>query len=347
MKKTLFILILILFAKTNFAQTNGLSVYGAWGYCVPHHADMWNYIENHAKQIDITYFKSFNEKLPSSTHLRQGLGFTLVDPGNPEVMGYGMALYPQIHFPFNTNEKAWFILGCGLQYNTKIYSDENYRLNAISSHFNALILLGFSREFKISDNWSLSTRFNWTHYSNGSIKAPNLGLNIPTVGLSVQHYFKPQYSKKDPIIYSNPTWQFMLNFSSKQLKAEGLLYPVLMLSAERNISPNKRNYWGLGTDIIYDRSMRDKLFYAGDSSTAESDNLKVTVKGTWTVPLERLQISLQAGTYLVNSNFSKEFVFQRLALRYHLNDNIAAGVSLRSHFAKADVIEFGLMYCLP
>ena len=345
------ILFLILYFTLNHhlqAQENAISIYGGYGFCVPHHADMWNYISKHSKQIDISYFSDIDSLLPGGKNLRKGLSLTFIDPGNPNVMGYGLGLYPQLHFPFNSKKKrSWFILGCGLEYNTKTYSDENYRFNAISSHFNALILLGFKKEFSISNKWSIGTRFMWTHYSNGATKAPNLGLNIPTIGLDITHYMPSTNSIKEKNeVFSNPKWQFLFNGSWKQIKAEGSWYPAFILSVEKNISKKRRNFWGIGSDLICDMAMQDMLLWQGDSNTTFANNIKIAIKGMWTAPIGNLQLSLQAGTYLKNSYFSKQFIFQRLALRYRFTENIAAAISLRAHFAKADAVEVGLVYTL-
>ncbi len=234
-----------------------------------------------------------------------------------------------------------------LEYNTKIYSDENYRLSAISSHFNALILLGFAREFQMNENWSLITRFNWTHYSNGSTKAPNLGLNIPTIGLGVHKKFKSKTNYKEVNVFPNPNWHFLFAGSIKQFKIEGPFYPLYILSVEKNISRKRRNYWSLGSDFIFDHSVKDQLASSLDSSARYFDNIKITAKASWNIPIGNLQISLQAGSYLKNSLFKKQFIFQRMALRYRFTENIGATISMRSHFAKADAIELGLIYTMP
>mgnify|MGYP001439703972 CR=1 FL=1 len=348
MKRLICIIIIFLAGKSVFTQESGLSVYGGWGFTVPHHAEMWNYIEKHGKQIDLTYFSDMHPDLPSGSNLRKALGFSFLDPVNPDIMVYGLSLYPQLHFPFNAEKRnSWFILGCGVEYNTKKYSDINYRFNSIGSHFNAFILLGFTREFKISDDWRISARFNWSHYSNGATKDPNYGLNIPTAGISIQKYFKPKKENAKSLhIYDNPNWQFLASGSMKQLRIEGPVYSTYMFSAEKNISPKKRNYWSLGSDLIFDQSMQDLLTDIGDSSTNFSDNIKITLKGAWNVPLENLHISLQAGIYLKNAYFREEYLFQRLALRYRFTEQLGASISMRSHYAVADVIELGLMYTL-
>lgn len=346
------LLMVICLGQTIQAQTRILS--GGWGYgfTTPHHSDMWNYITGHAQNFHAEY-TTFN-KLDSgrNSNIIKGLGFTFINPGNPDTMGYALGLFPQIQFPFNCEKKhSYFVLGCGLEYSTKTYTEENFAFNAISSHFNALIMLGYRRIFSLTPQWKLNTELRWTHFSNGSTKAPNLGLNIPTLCLGLQYRWDvSEYKPKSKTMQNNlnvGNWTFIGTGSWKQVKAEAHICGAYSLQVEKNISPKRINSWSIGSDLIVDYTMNDRLTEFSDTVVPFSNNIKLSLKGGWTVPIGRLHIVLQAGSYLKNSNFKKEFAFERLSLRYFLNENVGVDVGLRAHFAKADAIEYGVVYRLP
>lgn len=343
--------IVILFNTTAQAQIRSVSAGFGYGFTSPHHPDMWNYITGHAQQCHVQYLTPRDTSMDKGGHTLKVLDFSFINPGNPDTMGYAIGLCPQFHFRLDKQDRTWFVLGCGLEYHTKVYSEENCSFGAVSSHLNALIILGFKRLFPIAPSWNLKTEFLWTHFSDGATKAPNLGLNIPTLGLGVEYKWKMKperlASRKTQTFESPGRWQFVATGSWKQLKHDGKTCPAFSASVEKYFKPRAISSFSAGTDLIVDYSMNNKLTEFNDTVVPFSNNVKITLKAGWEVAIGKLQIHLQAGSYLKNSNFQKEFLFERLALRYFFTDHIGANVGLRAHFAKADAIEFGVVYRIP
>jgi len=350
-RRLFFGLFVFCISATAQAQTRSLSAAFGYGFTSPHHPDMWNYITGHSQQCHFQYLTPRDTTKHHGGHTLKVIDLCLINPGNPDTMGYSIGLSPQFHFPLNEKHRSYFVLGCGLEYNTKTYTEENCSFNAIGSHLNALIVLGYKRVFELTPNWKLKAEFLFTHFSNGATKAPNLGLNVPTLNLGFDYSWnmsdeKIAKKKMQRNIYSGP-WQFIGTGSWKQVKHDGKTSPAFSLSAENFIQLNAKTIAGIGTDLILDYSMNNRLTEFSDTIVPFSNNLKIAVKAMWTVPIGRLQIHLQAGSYLKNSNFKKEFAFERLALRYFFTDHFGLNVSLRAHFAKADAIEFGAVYRIP
>lgn len=331
------------------AQTKSISAGFGFGFVAPHHPDMWYYITGHAKQFQASYLVNRDSTLSRGSNILKGFTFSLINTGNVDTMGYAIGFNPQFQFPLNRQrKKTWFVLGCGLEYSTKTYTEDHYAFNAISSHFNALIIVGFRRTFRLSTNWNADASLLWTHFSNGATKAPNLGLNIPSLGLGLRYQWNAtgdNHTLQEDLPAGQ--WNLSVNGSWKQVSADLRTMPAFCISAERNISPAKMNSWSIGSDIILDFSVNEKISAFSDTLVPFSDNLKIALKAGWIVPVGKLHIVLQAGSYLKNANFSKEFAFERLALRYYFYKNWGAMIALRAHFAKADAIEFGITHNLP
>ncbi|HBG69213.1 MAG: hypothetical protein A2W93_04265 [Bacteroidetes bacterium GWF2_43_63] len=342
----LFLSILCISAASQ-AQTRSLSAGFGYGFTSPHHSDMWNYITGHAQQCHFQYLTPRDTNVKQGGHTLKVIDICLINPGNPDTMGYSIGFSPQFHFPLNEKHRSHFVLGCGIEFNTKTYTEDNCSFTAIGSHLNALIILGYKRTFELTPSWKMKAELLWTHFSNGSTKAPNLGLNIPTLGLGLEYSWnmKPAAIAKRELnepVFSG-LWQFVATGAWKQVKYEGRIKPAFSLSAEK-FFPRSKSAFGIGSDLILDYSMNEKLTEFNDTIVPFSNNIKLSLKGLWTIPIGRLQIHLQAGSYLKNGNFKKEFVFERLSLRYFVSDNIGLHVALRAHFAKADAIEFGIVY---
>lgn len=348
--RRIFLFLLILGSvQTLQAQTRMLSAGFGYGFTSPHHPDMWNYLTGHAQNYHLEYVVSRDSSINRGANILKGFGFSFINPGNPDTIGYSLGLFPQFQFPFNEKKHSYFVLGCGIEYNTRTYTEDNFAFNAISSHFNALIVIGYKRIFDLTPHWKINTELRWTHFSNGSTKAPNLGLNIPTLCIGMQYRWESNNPDRNApeADLKEGKWTFIGTGSWKQVKAEANTCPAFSLSVEKNISHRRINSWSIGSDLIVDYTMNDKLTEFNDTVVPFSNNIKIAFKGGWTVPVGKLQIVLQAGSYLKNSNFEKEFVFERLSLRYFLNEKIGLHIALRAHFAKADAIEYGIVYRLP
>jgi len=116
-----------------------------------------------------------------------GITLAYFNLGSPDHLGYGIAIYPSVDFPLGKNpgEGLHFRYGSGLGYVQKKFDRENNIKNAgIGSHVNGVIHFDLHYEKNISGKSDLELSVGITHYSNGSYRLPNLGINIATVSLA-------------------------------------------------------------------------------------------------------------------------------------------------------------------
>ena len=133
-------------------------------------------------------------------HANFGLNFE----HNPEVgdaLGSVYALYPFINYPLNPNEDSQltFKLGAGLGYITRPFNNfTNYYNFAIGSHFNAAVNLSFEYRQRFTPRFMTVASFGLTHFSNGSTKLPNYGLNTFSGALGIAYYLIPPRENMAP-----------------------------------------------------------------------------------------------------------------------------------------------------
>ena len=60
----------------------------------------------------------------------------------------------------------------------------------------------------------------------------------------------------------------------------------------------------------------------------------------------RLSLVTQLGFYIYAKDKSDGPIYDRLAIQYKLNNNILLNVALKTHFAKADFVEWGIGYSI-
>lgn len=66
--------------------------------------------------------------------------------------------------------------------------------NAIGSRINAMLGIGVSGVYAISDRWRLKATVNGIHYSNGNTHLPNAGVNTVGLMIGAQYIFDPMKS---------------------------------------------------------------------------------------------------------------------------------------------------------
>ena len=348
MSKLKYFFILKLVFSYLTAQVRWVELDAGYGYVIPHHEDMAYYLNEHAYRLCGTFLQKRSSALPYGSNVRKGLSFMFIHAGEKNVVGNAFALAYVLRYPLVN--KAFFYLETrtGVAYSTCTYTKDNYFFNAIGTHWNALIDVALIKQFSFS-KWQPFVHLSWNHYSNGTLSMPNLGINVPVLGLGLSYQFAS--SKPDSLVHYEKPYKpgidvFILG-GITQKKIEGPYSPVLILSFNKLLKEQKSSYWHGGGDFIYDKSIQDNLDFLHDSVLPASKNVKIGYHIGWVYAVGKLEVDLEIGSYVKNVNFSKEMIFERLTYQYFFNTRFGLRLGLRAHFAKADVIEMGIVWRKP
>ena len=157
-----------------------------YGFLIAHHVEMEIY-NRHFPSFEFSISQaSYGKRQWESFYNYPVMGVTYYNAwlGNSRDIGQAHAVFPFISFPLQKNNKHElnFRMGAGLAYLTKKFDRlTNYKYNAIGSHVNAAVNLMVEYRWKPLDYLQLSAGVQLMHFSNGSVKTPNFGLNIPAV----------------------------------------------------------------------------------------------------------------------------------------------------------------------
>jgi hypothetical protein len=291
---------------------------------------------------------------------RIGIGLLYGDLGSREYLGKMTAVYPFIHFPIIRAKRSVtsFRLGAGLGWVEKPYDREtNYKNLMIGTHLNAAISLRFQTEWEIMRNLYFNAGIAFTHLSNGSVRLPNLGLNIPafTAGLRYQVSSSKVKTTPDlpetetqhhPAVIKRRTNLFAhAGIALKQtypLESRIQLVRILNFELTRTLSPVSRVAGGL--NFSYDPSLSNEI-YGSPAYTFDKSELQFqgSIYAGYEHVVGRLSIPVQLGVYLYN-NYQINQVYQMIGLRYQFSQRWIASVQLKAHFGKADYIQYGVGY---
>lgn len=352
MKNQLLTLILIFCYKFAFTQQQwGLEYRQKVGFLAAHRGVMGHLPVKQAIAGELTYFiqTKGNKKWHSESGFPTiGATFFGGSVGNNDILGTYWGAYGFIEFPFFQN-KLFSLrgkMGTGLGYGTKIFDQQlNPKDVAMSTHLNALICVGFKSEFYLGRNY-LSLGLDMTHFSNGAFKVPNLGINLPFAsvgfGRTLQHTEKDTLVEADELPFRK--WLFSVTAigSIKEIfPTNGQKYPIFSLSTGfRWFSKPKVGFEG-AFDIFSKQAI---LGYHPEIQKNQWDILQLGIYTGYLLPLDRFHFAIGMGVYFKDKYQPEDFMYHRLGFRYYLKNGFIAHVILKSHWARADYVEWGIGY---
>lgn len=331
-----------------------------YGFLIAHHLEMETF-NGHLPSFEFslarsTYGKNHWETLYN--YPVTGLTYWNAWLGEPEVMGKAHALMPYIAFPLVKKDKSEldFRLSAGLGYLTKHFDRlENYKYIAIGSHLNAAINLMLEYRWKPVSHLQLSGGIQLMHFSNGSMKTPNFGLNIPSVSLGAalrlnkENPFIKRAIRPDLKMYEFDGHDYIEVRVSSGIGMKDISevsdkrYKVLTGSVAALKSLSDKGKAGIGIDFSYDGS---DLHYLKIRGVETSNNLKLVKPGIslmYEVVLSRLSFPLGLGYYTGGAYYEGNTYF-KLGMNYIIVRNLFMSINLKTRYAKADHLTFGIGY---
>jgi hypothetical protein len=281
--------------------------------------------------------------------------------GGFKEIGSAIAVYPFVDFPlFGDQSNGFnFRLGVGLGYLTnKFDAVNNYKNFAIGSHINACGSLYFEYRYKPSGRLSLSASFGLTHFSNGSTKTPNYGLNIITANVGIAYFLhksNPYLDKKIlPELYPYEfdgrkyiNFELSASVASKDMTQQyGKRFAVYAAFFNIMKQVSYKSKWGLGLDATYDNSDRFILEKRGFEVTNDFQILKTGFNIAYELLISKMTFMFNAGIYLSGKEKSEGDFYQRLTVKYKVLGNIFANLVLSVHLGRAEYVGIGLGYGL-
>ena len=300
------------------------------------------------------------------TFYHANFGFNLEQ--NPEVgdaLGSVFAVYPFINYPLNPNEDSQltFKLGAGLGFLTKCFNNfNNYQNFAIGSHLNAAVNLSFEYRQHLTPRLMSVASFGLTHFSNGSTKLPNYGLNTFSGALGLAYYLRPPRINLTPTM--RPEYK-PFEFDHKHWLSLDLNYGIGFKNVSQTLGGDSTHYYhvhdvsayllaqftqhsraGVGLAAVLDLS--DQTLPGYDTLDIRN-NLQLTRLNfnlCYAMTMNRLSYYFEFGWHLKYNDIplSKGNIYQKVTARYQLYDNLYAHLGLMTHFGRADYLCFGLGY---
>lgn len=327
-------------AQIQNAQFEAKILYGS---ILPHYSFMNYLITEPQKGIEFQFRTNSNPHNLSSFLYRNpsyGIAFNHTSLGNPSALGYTSSIFGVLDIPILQLSRFSLLYQCnlGFTYVHKPLSKSIHNI-AISSPFNFLIGLDLIGQYQLSENHDVRLGIDFTHFSNGKIRTPNLGYN--SLAISGSYVYHIQKTEQTPRVFDRnnlPPHHVYKTIWSGGLKADEYLNTNRYLTSSFIIEYQRLfNYkyaFVLGTDVFYDATKNTESKFNGGVHTGVE---------IFYMPLG---FTMQGGLYLWNIP-EEQFHFFRIAIRYYATKSYILQLGLKTHTATADFLEIGVGYTIP
>lgn len=300
--------------------------------------------------------KSWQSK---SNYPTVGMSFLYTGIGEQPELGRAFAIIPRMTFNCLKSERHQinFKLGIGIGYLTQKYDVvDNPKNTFIGSHVNAAIDIAVDYSYMITNRLGASAFLGFTHFSNGSSRSPNNGINIAHAGIGVKCFLngpKQRISKQQSDNQQYKSWKkknisltFAFSYSQKDIK-EFIGYKKSWSVYNIHINALKRltemSKVGLGFDLVYDMTDKEVLRQDGIDFT-DIEILKPGISAAYELTFGNTSFVFNFGCHIAGKDLCEGRVYQKLGMTQNIWRGVFATISLTTHYGWADYIGFGIGY---
>jgi hypothetical protein len=300
-----------------------------------------------------------------------GGGIYIADFHDPKEIGFPISFYGFIIAPFKRWTKFTFNyeLAFGTAFNWKHFNRRNKYNIAIGSPVTFYIDAGLNLEYLLSKYFNLGLGFSLTHFSNGALKMPNMGINTiaPKISLKYNLYpHRPEFIRQEvPVFKKQTEWLFSFyggiqniltdaNNISVREKYEGVNFPVFGISALLNRQISYKSKIGFGANITYDGSINAKMAVEKGELVEQNahlyEKIELSIYPSYELVVSKFSLLLQPGIYIYRKKLSIQppVFYQRIGVNYKINNHLFTGIYLRAYkFYVSNYIEWTIGYRLP
>ena len=328
-----------------------------YGTILRHNKDISHLVKAHPDGFII----GFNRKTYGSERWHEEYnypdwGFSFVHQNaHYDVLGKNYGLYGHFNFYF-LKRNIFFRIGQGIAYNTNPFDlDKNFKNNAYGTHLlsSTYLMLNYNKQ-NLFKNFGVQAGIALVHYSNGNFKAPNSSTNAFTVNFGVQYsiadernseYISDSLLKKisEPIKYN-----FVLRGGLNESDYLNLgQHPFFVASAFADKRLSYKSTLQLGADFFYLPFLKKEMEYLSVAFPSfgvkgDEDFKRVGIFAGHELRISKLAVVSQLGYYVYYPYDFEGRTYIRAGLKYYLSERLFSAITLKSHGAKVEGVEFGL-----
>ena len=269
--------------------------------------------------------------------------------GNRETLGYKLTAGPFVRFPLFFQKGATGLhlkLAGGASWLEKPFdSQDNPRNLAIGTHLNVFVKAELEVSYQFTEKWEVNAGLSFNHFSNGSFKKPNKGINYALLELGVLRIFNPKERVPSLELLAQKT-----NFTSVMLSASvrspsmrsNSQYGVLTIQGAYNHWISKKFYLMGGFDLVYNAGNRREAEIRNRNPDAQWINYQLGLFGGIAMNYGPSTIFFNKGYFVFSENISTAGFYHRLGYRRSLSDRYFVHAGIFSNYFQANFLDLGI-----
>lgn len=333
-----------------------LSADAHYGLVVAHKPSMLYLIDGHATGAEINIFKttSGEKQWQRDYNLPEcGISIFYISFANSKELGYGISTHPYVNLPLLKGKTIVlkFKLGAGLGYISRTFDPvENFKNNAMGSHYNAFVNLRLNADYKVTDNIAIEFGLGHSHFSNGASVMPNLGINAVTLDLGARYRLAGrQENKLDtfPQKIFKPRFEIVCIAGGSRAEVnpptgKGYTAFTVSLSTDWLYSPKSR--FLIGAEVGYNGGTIEVLKKENVIVERKKALLQEGVKAGYALRLGATELPIEFGYYIHTLTKLNGHFFHRVGIRHYFPCGLIANITLKTHWLTAYYWEAGIGY---
>lgn len=248
-------------------------------------------------------------------------------------------------------------IGQGVAYNTNPYDkEENYRNVAYSTHFMpaTYFMLNYKKE-NIFDGLGLQAGAFLIHHSNGTMKSPNTSTNTVGANLGIHYTFDSETVReyiprinKDSAYTESVKLNLVFRSGVQESRVIGTgQHPFYFISAYADKRFTRSSAFQAGVDVFISPMYKNEIQYMAVAFPElevdpDLNSVRVGLFAGYELFINKLSFEGQLGFYVLDEYKANTALYQRLGLKYYFYKNLFVGTGLKTHFSKAEAMEFSL-----
>lgn len=330
-----------------WGQVHEMQAHGQWGYVLPHRAEMNALVTGHSWGFGVERgnwgVEGWRADWCGSGAVWQGMEWSLLHAGSPEMGSIFSGLW-KVKLPIVAGVNGE--LGTGLGWAFAPYDLEKRPLNfALGTHGNAGLHLGLSWRCWKGKQSAAVLSGGLTHFSNGAVAMPNLGINNFFVRLALvnQSYQPPTNSVSNELatVPHEPSWsaQVSLRTGTRDVNLPGGPRHALT-SATWSLQRHLSARWSgvTAVEATYNQSLRE----ASPVPLSALDRLQWANQAGVALHFGRVTLLMLQGWVWVHPDTALGRRHLTATLNYSMNPTWSLDLALRSFQLRADYAALGV-----
>ncbi len=340
---------------TTVPKSYTLDASAFYGSIILHNPDISHLITEHPTGFILAY----NRKTFGAEAWEQGYNFPdygasfVFQEMRNKTLGQNYGLYAHYNFYF-FKRYVQLRIGQGVAFTTNPYDrDNNFRNNAYGSSFlsSTYLMLNLHRE-NLYKGLGLKAGISLVHYSNANVRAPNTSTNTLAFNLGLIYNLmasEPEYLIREKQKITEPV-RYNLTFRTGINESDVIgsgQHPFFIFSANADKRLGNKSAIQVGADVFFSNFLKElirfeSIAFPEKQVAANTDYKRVGLFVGHELFINKISITAQLGYYIYYPYDFEGKVYNRMGLKRYFGKKWFGEISLKSHAAAAEALEFGI-----